>query len=160
MTPSENLVVVGYDGSESARAALGFGLEEARMRGAVLRVVWAWHHPLTTYMGGGFEPPGQHLSGEEFERTAREELQSALDESGAERAGVPAQMRVREGEAAAVVLEEAARATLLVVGSRGHGEVVGLLLGSVSQHCVAHAVCPVAVVPGVREADRRRSDAQ
>jgi len=37
---------------------------------------------------------------------------------------------------------------------------VGLLLGSVSQHCVAHAPCPVAVVHGVREANRRRSNAQ
>ena len=35
---------------------------------------------------------------------------------------------------------------LLVVGSRGHGTVVGMLLGSVSQHCVQHAGCPVVVV--------------
>lgn len=160
MTSSGNLVVVGYDGSEPARAALDFGFHEAQMRGATLRIVWAWHHPLTTYMGGGLEPPGQHLSGEFHEHTAREELRSALDELGSDRAGVPVQMRLREGEAAAVVLEEAARAVLLVVGSRGHGAVVGLLLGSVSQHCVAHAPCPVAVVHGVREANRRRSNAQ
>ena len=40
-------------------------------------------------------------------------------------------------------------ATLLVVGSRGHGEVVGMLIGSVSEYCVTHAHCPVVVLRGL-----------
>jgi len=55
-------------------------------------------------------------------------------------------LTVREGHPAPVLLEEAAHAELLVVGSRGHGAFMGMVLGSVSEHCVSHATCPVVVV--------------
>jgi nucleotide-binding universal stress UspA family protein len=50
-----------------------------------------------------------------------------------------------------VLLEEAADADLLVVGSRGLGGFRGLLLGSVSQQCAHHAPCPLVIVPHHRE---------
>jgi hypothetical protein len=55
--------------------------------------------------------------------------------------------RVLRGHPAQVRLEAATGADLLVLGSRGHGTFAGMLLGSVSQHCVQHAPCPVLVVP-------------
>jgi nucleotide-binding universal stress UspA family protein len=53
---------------------------------------------------------------------------------------------VAEGPPALELLKAAQNADLLVVGSRGHGAFAGMLLGSVSEHCVAHSSCPVVVV--------------
>jgi len=53
---------------------------------------------------------------------------------------------IEEGNPAEVLIERSKEADLMVVGSRGHGGFSGMLLGSVSQHLVAHASCPVVVV--------------
>ncbi len=62
----------------------------------------------------------------------------------------PSRLRlvVREGDPAQVLLDESKGATMLVLGSRGHGGFTGLLLGSVSAKCAEHAPCPVLVVHG------------
>jgi nucleotide-binding universal stress UspA family protein len=60
---------------------------------------------------------------------------------------VEIERRVVEGRAAAVLIDESRGADLLVVGSRGHGGFAGLLLGSVSQQCAPHALCPLVIVP-------------
>ena len=59
--------------------------------------------------------------------------------------------RVFEGYPARILLHQAEDADLLVVGSRGHGELSGMLLGSVGLHCVSHATCPVVVVRHPRD---------
>jgi nucleotide-binding universal stress UspA family protein len=58
----------------------------------------------------------------------------------------------REGEPAPILLEEARRGGLLVVGARGHGGFLGLLLGSVATAVLHHSPCPVAVIPCGRDA--------
>jgi len=59
---------------------------------------------------------------------------------------------VAEGHPAKVLLDAAVGAVMVVVGSRGHGGFVGALIGSVSQHVVAHAPCPVVVIRHPRAA--------
>ena len=77
---------------------------------------------------------------------AREALDALIERElpGCDRARVQAQ--VIRGSAAAVLLEASRDADLLVVGNRGRGAFAELLLGSVSEHCVRHAPCPVVVV--------------
>lgn len=82
-----------------------------------------------------------------LERNAREVLaRTVTDMLDTSTPGRPVEQIVQEGNPAAALLEQAAAASLLVVGSRGHGAFSGMLLGSVSRHCVSHAPCPVVVV--------------
>lgn len=53
--------------------------------------------------------------------------------------------KIIEGHPAPVLVAESREADLLVVGSRGHGEFIGMLIGSTSEHCVTNASCPVVV---------------
>jgi nucleotide-binding universal stress UspA family protein len=141
-------IVVGVDGSESAQNALRFALDEARLRGAAVRAVAAWHVPATAF-GGAYVPPADGLI-DELEASARKTLERALTDTG-DHADVEVEPVVREGAPARVLLDEASDADLLVIGSRGLGGFRGLLLGSVGQQCAQHAPCPVVVVPHERE---------
>ena len=91
-------------------------------------------------------------------RTAAEEvatnvLDAAIAEAlagridSASHSSVTVTEEVVEGHAAKVLLDAVTGSDLLVVGSRGHGGFAGALLGSISQHIVSHASCPVVVVP-------------
>jgi nucleotide-binding universal stress UspA family protein len=135
-------IVVGVDGSENARAALHWALDEACLRNAAVDVVYAWHMPyLDGYPYGVVDVhPG------EFERDARQLLDKIV--GGVDSTGVPAvePILICDG-AARALLDTAKGADLLVVGSRGRGGFTGLLLGSVSQQVVHHAPCPVVVIP-------------
>jgi nucleotide-binding universal stress UspA family protein len=141
--PKENAterIVVGVDGSETARTALAWALDEARIRNATVEVVHGWHLP---YLKGY---PYEDLHPGKFEREAGLLLDRMI--GGADTAGVPAVERIIVCDAAArALLDMAKGADLLIVGSRGLGGFTGLLLGSVSQQVVHHAPCPVAVIP-------------
>ena len=142
MNTQQETIVVGVDGSEHGERALDWAVKEAGLRGARLRLVAAWHIPPTVYSGPGYIPTAG--TRESFEEPASEAAEAAA--ARARDAGVEAEAVAREGQAAEVLVEEAANADMLVVGSRGHGGFAGLLLGSVSAQCAHHAVCPLVIV--------------
>jgi nucleotide-binding universal stress UspA family protein len=135
-------IVVGVDGSEESRAALRWAKEEALLRDATLEVVLAWRHPYSTF-APAFDVPAI----EELEGAARATLLELMErEQLSETGELKASAVPIEGPAASALVEAAVGADLLVVGARGYGAFSGMLLGSVSQHCVTHAPCSVVVV--------------
>jgi len=143
------LIVVGVDGSEGAEAALDFASGEADLRKARLRIVTAWELPPELYGGAYGIPYGAAIDPETreiFAERADKLAQTAVASVKQTHPAVECEGQAVEGQPAEVLLGEAARADLIVVGNRGRGGFKSLLLGSVSQHVVHHAECPVVVV--------------
>jgi nucleotide-binding universal stress UspA family protein len=138
-------IVVGVDGSEGARIALVEAANEAKLRGARLRIVCAWNVSPTVY-GGGFVGLDQ-TTVDGFREGANTIVSEAVAEVERVQPGLNCAGEAVDGRPAQVLLDEAQDATLIVVGSRGRGGFASLLLGSVSQQVVHHARCPVLVVP-------------
>jgi nucleotide-binding universal stress UspA family protein len=142
-------IVVGVDGSEQCGAALEWALAEAALRGATLEAVCAYRLP-SGWLGMG-EAMGAtmpvSLTESDVEVYAKDALDRMLDAAGGH-GSVEVVRRAVAGHAAQVLVEASDGADLLVVGSRGHGDVGSLLLGSTGMHCVHHAGCPVVVVRG------------
>jgi nucleotide-binding universal stress UspA family protein len=141
--PGQQRIVVGVDDSEGGRRALRWALEDASRRQARVVAVLAWHRPLM-----GASPAVAAIVDPAEEQAFAEARLAGIvgDALEAAPAGVVVDHVVTEGSPARTLLDEARGADLLVVGSRGRGGFAGLLLGSVSQHCVHHAPCPVVVV--------------
>jgi nucleotide-binding universal stress UspA family protein len=141
-------IVAGVDGSPSSVSALRWAVGQAGLTGASVDAVMAWHYPDLAASGGyglaagAIEP--RYDFREAAEKFVAEAIASGLDPAS----DVRVRARVAEGNPARVLLDAADGAALLVVGSRGHGGFTEALLGSVSQHCVHHARCPVVVVRG------------
>ncbi|MDQ6728172.1 MAG: universal stress protein [Actinomycetota bacterium] len=135
-------IVVGIDGSESSGRALALALDEGRLREWDVDLVHAWFFPAMT-----FSPyaPTPIVTEAELEAVGEEVITRAL--AAADTAGVRVTRHLVMGGSAPALLEAAASADLLVVGTRGHGGFAGLLLGSTSQHCAHHPPCPVVIVP-------------
>src|SRR4051812_43583105 len=131
---SREMIVVGVDGSDGGTRAVRWAGTYARATGHPVRLVAAWHWP--TSMG-----VPRNLGG----RDPQEDASIALAKASAE-LGLPSDQITTEtvdGPAKAVLVKQVKETDLLVVGSRGHGAVTGMLLGSVSTHCVHHSPCPV-----------------
>ena len=136
-------IVVGIDGSPGSEHALRFAIDESNLRALPLRIVSAWEVPALEYIGGAVTPTPDLFA--QAKSHAEDVLADALEEARA--AGVTAETRAVEGHAPQVLLEQAARARLLVVGSRGRSGLASILLGSVSSWLAHHTTCPLAIVP-------------
>lgn len=133
-------IVVGVDGSPGGDKALRWAVAEAERRGAMLHiVVAAWYTPVWTI--------STPIPAVELTESATPILSRAVDEARALWPDVLIRQDIVVGPPAKALIDASDKASLLVVGSRGHGGFAGLLLGSVSQHCIVHASCPVVVVP-------------
>ena len=132
-------VVVGVDGSEESRLALRWAFEYSQMSGAPLEAVIAWKIPASYGWPTSYDDV-------DLEKRAQETLQETVRDVLGESA--PVTRRLAHGHPAIALVAASEHAQLLVVGSRGHGAFTGMLLGSVSQHCVQHAHCPVVVIRG------------
>ena len=140
-------IVVGVDGSESSRAALAWAVRQAALTGATVDAVHAWYIPATYGYGYGY---AMVMPVPDLEKIAVQVIDKAVAEVADLAPGVEIRALTVEGNPAQALLDAAKDADLLVVGSRGHGGFAQALLGSVSQHCVHHADCPVVVIRGAR----------
>ncbi|MGC4839459.1 universal stress protein [Micromonospora vinacea] len=139
--PVDGPVLVGVDGSESSRLAVGLGADEAALRDVPLVLV---------HVG---PPDGGRTVPEEIEESQAayqaEAVRLLADASALARAEHPdlvvREHPVRAAGAAQGLIEASGTGSLLVVGTRGRAGFTGLLLGSVSQAAIQHAHCPVLV---------------
>jgi nucleotide-binding universal stress UspA family protein len=141
--PTGGRILVGFDGSASARRALAWAAEEARLRAARLDVVRAWQVPYAV----AAPMAGYPVMTDALAETARAGIDEALAVPELGGLDVPAAPHVVQGPAGPAILDAAEGADLIVLGTRGHGTVAGALLGSVTHHVVHHATRPVVVVP-------------
>ena len=137
-------IVVGVDTSEGGRRALVWAVEEAKLRGAVVQAVHVWQLPVFVATPFGDVP----IKAGDFEADAQKQFDELIDAVDASGLVAPIERTFVAGHPASSLLDAAADADLLVVGTRGHGGFTGLLLGSTSQQVSHHAPCPVVIVPG------------
>lgn len=130
-------IVVGVDGSESSKQALRWAARLAATDGSRIEAVTAWDYPPS------FNAPVDVDWRPDID--AQTVLTETLDEVFGDDRPEGLEPVVVHGPARTELIEASRGASLLVVGSRGHGGFAGLLLGSVSSACSEHAHCPVLV---------------
>lgn len=133
-------VVVGVDGSAGGDAALSWAAHYAAQRRRPLLVVNAAHD------GHGIEFTGYAVMRRDLTAAAHAVTDRAAERVHRDHPGLEVDLSTPLADPRDALLERAAHASLLVVGTRGRGPVKALLLGSVSEAVSGHASCPVAVV--------------
>ncbi len=137
---AQSTIVVGVDGSTASARALGWASDRARHAGSRLRVVMAWRS------SDSDEWPTRRRELGDKGLESRIMLRSMLAQVLGESPEVEVSSEAIEGQAARVLLDEAADSSLLVLGDRGVGGFAGLRLGSVGLQCVMDAPCSVIIV--------------
>ncbi len=132
---SGSRILVGVDGSSPSVDALREGERIAAAFGAPLEAVIVWAYPSYEFVVGAGD----------FDKAAASTLEQAIEDAfGSD--PPPIRRHVVAGPTSHTLIEESKRSRMLVLGSRGHGGFKGLLLGSVSAACAAHAHCSVLIV--------------
>ncbi len=132
-------IVVGCDGSPSSSGALEWAARQAQLTGSSLQAIMTWEWPPSL---GWSVPVPDDFDPESDVQRALEEAVARVRERHPD---VTIETTVANGHPAPVLVEASKGADVLVVGSRGHGEFAGMLLGSVSEYCATRAHCPVLV---------------
>ncbi len=143
-------IVVGYEGSPDAGAALDWAVGEARSRHLGIQVVYS--EPDV----GRWDAAAATMSGAQILTATLAADGAALLEQAAAvatAAGVPVETVDTQGSASHALAEASRGAVMVVLGSRGQGAVSSLILGSTVSHVAAHAHCPVIVVRSETTAD-------
>lgn len=144
-------IIVGVDGSDHSRHALGWALREAAQHHVPLTVMTVHPAPVRPATGifWGVHAYSENSSNPELARMAVQEFVDKV--TGETDETVPAvTLSMTTGDAAEELVKASRDADMLVVGSRGSGGFARLLMGSVSSQVTHHATCPVVVIPGTR----------
>ncbi|MFI6358161.1 universal stress protein [Streptomyces sp. NPDC050743] len=143
------LLVVGVDGSDSSLAAVDWAVDEAARHGLPLHLVHAslWELYEGTQPSFSTDRPAEEVMAEHI-------VASCVERARRRNPEVKVSGKALPEDAVSALLRTAPEAFALVTGSRGRGEIAGMLLGSVSLAVAARAVCPVVVIRGA-EANRR-----
>lgn len=136
-------LVVGVDGSEPSLQAVDWAVDEAALHDMPLRLVhaslWERYEGLRPSFTGE-RPPGRVM--------AEHIAASAVERAGRRNPAVEVASEVFAEDAGTMLLRQSDTASMIIVGSRGRGELAGVLLGSVGLAVAARARCPVLVVRG------------
>lgn len=147
--PSTSKIVVGIDGSSPSMRALRWAVAKADLLGACVEAALAWEPGF----GFGFAPVTVSSLEQEVHQRAKDAVVAAVGRAAAD----AIRIELRQGRPGDVLVAAVRETDLLVVGSHGHGSVVGRLTGSVTEQCIRHAPCPVVVVPALRHERARRT---
>ncbi|KJC65923.1 hypothetical protein TZ00_02725 [Agreia bicolorata] len=138
-------IVVGHDGSSGADRALRKAFDLARALTSPITVVRTWS--IDSAPAGSLFHDGYVTSFSEVSERTRDLVTNETKPLCDEYPDVPTRFVGMLGQPAEVLVNLSSSARMLVVGSRGRGGFAALMLGSVSEQCVRHALCPVLVVP-------------
>jgi nucleotide-binding universal stress UspA family protein len=144
--PRSGHVVVGVDGSEASQPAIGYAFAFASSTGKRLTAVHTWWWEPLEGVSLGEPWVGDWTQIASQEETLVSELLAGWSQTYPD---VQVRQHVVRGDPVVELLDHSDGASLLVVGSRGRGGFIGLVLGSVSRRILKRATCPVAVVRSV-----------
>jgi nucleotide-binding universal stress UspA family protein len=133
-------IIVGVDGSAPSVKALEWAAQQAVLTGSTLEALATWEWP-SSY-GWAIPIPSDFDPAAET-KDVLDRLLKVVHDAHPE---LEIHTHISEGRPAPALVEASEKADLLVVGSMGHGEFAGMLMGSVSEYCVHHAQCPIVVV--------------